>query len=78
MSDKYELIDAEYANAPAGNGHAPAITCNPDRRRAQCADHPRGARLIAVGYCVVRAGHFSPAAAVRHRPHHLSQHRAAK
>ena len=28
VSDKYELIDAEYANAPAGNGHAPAITCN--------------------------------------------------
>ena len=27
MSDKYELIDAEYANAPAGNGHAPTITC---------------------------------------------------
>jgi hypothetical protein len=27
VSDKYELIDAEYANAPAGNGHAPTITC---------------------------------------------------
>ena len=27
MSGKYELIDAEYANAPAGNGHAPTITC---------------------------------------------------
>ena len=27
MSGRYELIDAEYANAPAGNGHAPAITC---------------------------------------------------
>ena len=26
MSGKYELIDAEYASAPAGNGHAPTIT----------------------------------------------------
>ena len=27
MSDKTELIDAEYASLPAGNGHAPTITC---------------------------------------------------
>ena len=27
MSGRYELIDAEYADAPAGNGHAPTITC---------------------------------------------------
>ena len=27
VSDKYELIDAEYASLPAGNGHAPTITC---------------------------------------------------
>ena len=27
MSDQYELIDAEYAGTPAGNGQAPTITC---------------------------------------------------
>ena len=27
MSSKYEFIDAECADAPAGNGHAPTITC---------------------------------------------------
>ena len=27
MSDMYEFIDAEYAGPPAGNGHAPTITC---------------------------------------------------
>jgi putative transposase len=27
VSGKYEFIDAEYAAVPAGNGHAPTITC---------------------------------------------------
>ena len=27
MSARYKFIDAEYADAPAGNGHAPTITC---------------------------------------------------
>jgi putative transposase len=27
VSQKYEFIDAEYADAPAGNGYAPTITC---------------------------------------------------
>jgi hypothetical protein len=27
VSDQYELIDAEYAGTPAGNGQAPTITC---------------------------------------------------
>ena len=27
MSDTYQFIDAEYADAAAGKGHAPTITC---------------------------------------------------
>jgi putative transposase len=27
VSDKYEFIDAEYADTPAGSGNAPTITC---------------------------------------------------
>ena len=27
MSEKYEFIDAQYADAPAGGGNAPTITC---------------------------------------------------
>jgi putative transposase len=27
VSQKYEFIDAEYADTPAGSGHAPTITC---------------------------------------------------
>jgi putative transposase len=27
VSEKYEFIDAQYANVPAGGGNAPTITC---------------------------------------------------